>query len=145
MSGQKSTCETKQTKSGPKTDVDQIVSKWEHGKNPVVKIYPAKNTDRSLAEELSDVGKIPKLPTLAEWGNDMSLYLSALMIYEKYHGEDVEGAIRRVRSSGPSSAPYKLRLKLHIRTGDEDPVYGAYRARYENGQSPVGSPIKSPM
>lgn len=77
----------------------------------------------------------------------MSLYLSALVIYEKYHGKAVEGAIRRVRSSGPSSAPYKSRLKLHIPSGDEDgdPVYGAYRARYENGQSPVGSPIKSPM
>jgi len=92
-------------------------------------------------EELVRSGKIPKLPTLAEYGNDIFLFLEAMAIYEKYHGGRFELALRAL-----AEKKERERCKSSSHSSEcDDPVYGALSLRRAEGMSPVGSPIGSPQ
>ena len=137
----------KMTKPNPINEVEKLIAKMYgqngrgdlcHGECPVVKTPPVAEASLSELESLSRDGKIPKVPTLKECNGNMLWFLSAMEIYEEHHGGFVEGVIchkhlkRTSRVSG---------LTIHI----PDSIVHAYRNREENGQSPVGSPIESPM
>jgi hypothetical protein len=105
-------------------------------KCPVVKVLQTVEKRLSMFEWLVMTKKIKEPPKREEW-DSLRDYLSALEIYERYHGDDVELKISKIDA--------KISLHMSGSMPASDRLAAALYDRKENGQSPVGSPINSPL